>query len=82
MDVIDALNEQPPKFEDMLQPSLWYGKLCYQSYPCKHRVQIKNKDGSKQTGIWSSLMIYEWLVKNNLPVDEHMMEYKDFKFPS
>lgn len=69
-------NARPPDFDTMARPSLWYGRICYETYPCQHKVIAKNKDGLEESGLWSGVKIYQWLIDNNLPVDSHFERYK------
>jgi len=46
--------------------------LCYQSYPCKHYVQIDEKNPKMMGGV----AIYEYCLLNNIPIPPHFSHYK------
>lgn len=46
---------------------------CYESMPCQHYVKIDNLPWQMMYGT----DIYEYCMKNNIPVPEHFLDYKE-----
>jgi hypothetical protein len=53
-------------------------ELCYESFPCKHRLTIIDDNGIKSEKLYYSFELARLIVENKIPISNEL--YKHFRY--
>lgn len=60
-----------PDLNSISKGSMWISELCLLSYPCQHRVIIRDQNDQITRKNMDACEIYRWHIQNGITVPSH-----------